>query len=132
MSKFNKQVGSNNSGEDGKKFIYVGEKTKRLEIFLNIIINGEAQITVGRMENFLKSNKRVYPSIYLRPKSKYILTRKKLTLRLLYRFKIKCTYIKQTTTYLDSAADCYWVIFFCPNGHGSVHDATPRWLSSAR
>ena len=36
LSKFNKQVGSNNSREDGKNFICVGEKTKKLEIFLNI------------------------------------------------------------------------------------------------
>ena len=28
------------------------------------LINGEAQITAGRMENFLKINKRVYPSIW--------------------------------------------------------------------
>ena len=35
-SKFNEQVGSNNSGEDGKNFICVGEKQKRLEIFMNI------------------------------------------------------------------------------------------------
>ena len=59
---FNKRVGSNNSGEDGKNFICVGKKTKRLEIFFNLI-NGEAQITAGRMENFLKINKQVYPSI---------------------------------------------------------------------
>ena len=36
VSKFNKQVGSNNSGEDGKNIICVGEKTNRQEIFLNI------------------------------------------------------------------------------------------------
>ena len=30
-------------------FVYV-----KLEIFLNVLINGEAQITAGRMENFLK------------------------------------------------------------------------------
>ena len=29
-------LGSNNSGEDGKNFICVGEKQKKLEIFLNI------------------------------------------------------------------------------------------------
>ena len=29
-----------------------------------ILINGEAQITAGRMEHFLKINKRVYPSIW--------------------------------------------------------------------
>ena len=29
-----------------------------------ILINGETQITAGRMENFLKINKRVYPSIW--------------------------------------------------------------------
>ena len=34
--KFDKQVGSNNSGENGKNFICVDEKTKRLEIFLNV------------------------------------------------------------------------------------------------
>ena len=44
-------------------FICVGEKTGRLEIFLKII-NGEAQITAGRVENFLKINKQVYPSIW--------------------------------------------------------------------
>ena len=70
LSKFNKQVGSNNSKEDGKNFICVGEGTKRLEIFLNLI-NGEVQITAGRMENFVKINKRVYRiSFYLRPKSR--------------------------------------------------------------
>ena len=42
-------VGSNNGQEDGKKLTCVGEKTKRLEL-----INGEAQVTAGRMENFLK------------------------------------------------------------------------------
>ena len=34
--KFNKRVGSNNSGEGGNFFIYVGEKTGRLEILLKI------------------------------------------------------------------------------------------------
>ena len=36
LSKFDNQVGSNNSREDGKKFICVGEKRKRLEILMNI------------------------------------------------------------------------------------------------
>ena len=36
LSKFNKREGSNNSEEDGKFFICIGEKTKRLDIFLNI------------------------------------------------------------------------------------------------
>ena len=63
LSKFNKQVGSNKSGEDGKNFICVGEETKDWK-FSRILINGEAQITTGRMENFLKINKRVYPSIW--------------------------------------------------------------------
>ena len=48
LSKVDKWVGSNNSGKDEKHFICVGEKTKRLEIFLNLI-NGEAQITAGGM-----------------------------------------------------------------------------------
>ena len=63
LSKFNKRVGSNNSGEDGKNFICVGEKQKSSK-FSWILINGEAQIPVGRMKNFLKINKRVYPSIW--------------------------------------------------------------------
>ena len=62
MSKFDKQVGSNNSGEDGKNFICVSEKTKGWKFSL-ILINGEAQIIGGGMENFLKINKQVYPSI---------------------------------------------------------------------
>ena len=65
--KFNKGLGSNNSGEDGKNFICVGEKAGRLEIFLKII-NGETQITAGRMENFLKINKRAY--LFIRDLSK--------------------------------------------------------------
>ena len=40
--KINKRVGSNNSGEDGKNFICVGETTERLEIFLNINKHGGA------------------------------------------------------------------------------------------
>ena len=36
LSKFYKPIVSDNSGEDGKELICVGEKTKRLEIFLNI------------------------------------------------------------------------------------------------
>ena len=62
LSKFDKQGGSNISGEDGKNFICVDEKTKRLEIFQNNN-KGEAQLTVRGMKNFLKINKRVYPSI---------------------------------------------------------------------
>ena len=49
--KFDKRVGSNNSKEDGRNFICVGEKQKGWK-FSWILINGEAQITVGRMENF--------------------------------------------------------------------------------
>jgi hypothetical protein len=45
-----------------EKIFFVGEKTKGLEIFL-IIIDREAQITACRMENFLKINNWVYPSI---------------------------------------------------------------------
>ena len=56
MSKFDKRVGFNNNGEDGKNFICVGEKTRSLEILLNST-NREAQKTAGRMENFLKINK---------------------------------------------------------------------------
>ena len=48
LSKFNKQVGSNKSGEDGKNFICVGEETKDWKCSW-ILINGEAQITAGRM-----------------------------------------------------------------------------------
>ena len=41
-------------------------------IFSWKLINGEAQITAGRVENFLKINKRVYPSIWdLRVPTKY-------------------------------------------------------------
>ena len=63
LSKFNKREGSNNSREDGKNFICAGEKTKGWK-FSWIIINGEAEITAGRIENFLKINKQLYPSIW--------------------------------------------------------------------
>ena len=36
LSKFNKWIGSNNSGQDGKNLICVGEKSKRQKNFLNI------------------------------------------------------------------------------------------------
>ena len=62
LSKFNKREGSNNSREDGKNFICAGEKTKGWK-FSCIIINMEAEITAGRIENFLKIDKLVYPSI---------------------------------------------------------------------
>ena len=35
-TKFDNRGGCNNSREDGKNFICVGEKAKRLDIFLNI------------------------------------------------------------------------------------------------
>ena len=53
----------NNNGEDGKNFIWVGEKTKKLKIFLNINKFGEAQITAGRIEKFRITYKQVYSSI---------------------------------------------------------------------
>ena len=46
-----------------KKLICVGEK-KGWKLSWILLINGEAQIIAGRMENFLKINKRVYPSIW--------------------------------------------------------------------
>ena len=44
-----------------EKNLCVGEKTKRLEIFLNINKRGGSNNAV-RVENFLKINKQVYPS----------------------------------------------------------------------
>ena len=45
LSKFYKPIVSDNSGEDGKELICVGEKTKRLEIFLNINKRGGFKIS---------------------------------------------------------------------------------------
>ena len=36
LNLISRYLGSNKIGEDGKNFVCVGEKTKRLEIFMNI------------------------------------------------------------------------------------------------
>ena len=62
MSEFNKLIGSNNSGEDGKKFICVGEKRKGWKLS-GMLLNGEAQITAGRMEKSPENQKASIPFI---------------------------------------------------------------------
>ena len=47
-----------------EKISFVQVKKQKGWKFSKILINGEAQITAGRIKNFLKINKRVYPSIW--------------------------------------------------------------------